>query len=243
MLASLALLLVAADPAAADLRFVASLAAAAFSAQPEVSVLTSDDLRRAMNLEADRQAQGCDEAASCLAEIAAAMDARLVVYGTVDVLEDQLLVQLNVFDAHSAQGLGRVTARATTTSELARVTEERAASLAASTRAQLPGLLRILILDVEVRGRQPIEPTPWLWIAGSLLGTGALALGGGVVADVVSVDLFNKTTNEPTLAASTAGERYDQSNGWATVASVGYIVGGIALVGGAVVGVLATVQE
>lgn len=245
MLASLALLLVTADPGATDVRFVAGLVAAAFSAQPEVSVLTRDDLRRAMDLEAEKQTQGCDDAENCLAEIAAAMDARLVVYGTVDVIGDEFLLQLNVFDAESAQGLDRATARAATVNELASVAEAQATTLAVATRARVKGQLRILVLDVEVRGaKAAVPPPPWLWIgAGSLLGTGTLALLVAAFADSTSVGLFSTTTSDKLLDASAASARYSESDGWATVAGIAYVVGGVALAGGVVVGVLAAVEE
>jgi hypothetical protein len=69
-------------------------------------VLSSRDLAAAANLEADRQAAGCDTS-SCLMEIAEAMGADLLAYGDVVRLNKVMLVTLNVFDAKAGKAIGR----------------------------------------------------------------------------------------------------------------------------------------
>jgi hypothetical protein len=69
-------------------------------------VLSSRDLAAAANVEADRQAAGCDST-SCLMEIAEAMGADLLAYGDVVRLNKTLLVTLNVFDAKAGKAVGR----------------------------------------------------------------------------------------------------------------------------------------
>ena len=69
-------------------------------------VLSSRDLAAAANVEADRQAAGCDTT-SCLMEIAEAMGADLLAYGDVVRLNKTLLVTLNVFDAKAGKAVGR----------------------------------------------------------------------------------------------------------------------------------------
>ncbi len=69
-------------------------------------VLSSRDLAAAANVDANRQAAGCDST-SCLMEIAEAMGADLLAYGDVVRLNKTLLVTLNVFDAKAGKAVGR----------------------------------------------------------------------------------------------------------------------------------------
>src|SRR5687768_11208088 len=52
------------------------------------SVLTSEDVRRVLDVEAQRQAAGCEGESTCLAEIGAALGADRVLYGNVAKLGD-----------------------------------------------------------------------------------------------------------------------------------------------------------
>ena len=49
----------------------------------EFEIITGADMRQMAELEAERQSLGCMDDSSCLAELAGAMGARLVVYGSV----------------------------------------------------------------------------------------------------------------------------------------------------------------
>ena len=71
-----------------------------------VEVLSTEDLRQALEVEAERQALGCDTS-SCLAEIAGAMGADLIVHGSVGQLGSTTVVHLNLFDAGAGRSLGR----------------------------------------------------------------------------------------------------------------------------------------
>lgn len=71
-----------------------------------LDVLSSRDLVAAADLDADRQAAGCDTT-SCLMEIAEAMGADLLAYGDVVRLNKTLLVTLNIFDAKAGKAVGR----------------------------------------------------------------------------------------------------------------------------------------
>lgn len=74
--------------------------------QPSLTVLSSDDLRRVADLEAQKQAVGCDEQ-SCLAELAGAVGAELVVFGNVAQLGALTQINISVLDVVHASVRGR----------------------------------------------------------------------------------------------------------------------------------------
>jgi TolB-like protein len=76
-----------------------------------IDVVSSEDVRRMAELDASRQAIGCD-AVSCLAEIAGALGASHVVYGSIAKLGGSLVVTLNLFDAHRGASVARESLRA-----------------------------------------------------------------------------------------------------------------------------------
>ena len=76
-----------------------------------LEVVTTGDIRRVADLEAQKQALGCDQD-SCLAEIAGALGAQYVIFGRVGQLDELILVQLNLFDADAAQPVAREEVRA-----------------------------------------------------------------------------------------------------------------------------------
>lgn len=225
-----------AEPAGLDVRFVSSIVAKAFSQQPGVSVMTSEDLRQATAFEAEKQAMGCDER-SCLVEIAQAMDARIIIYGAVDALEEGLLLQINVFDARSGTSLGREVVNAPNRSALAKLAEERAGALATSTRRQAGDeALRVLILDFETRAAAAVaaeaDDASLVWAgAGSAAAVGLVAVGLGAWADYQSVTTHNGVTNNPNLSRSKAEAGYGASDQWAVGAVVGYGAGALLLAG------------
>lgn len=93
------------------------------------SVLTSEDVRRVLDVEAQRQAAGCDGESSCLAEIGAALGADRVVYGNVARLGEQLVVSLSVVDPQDARAFGRDTFQVRDVAEAARELPEVAVRL------------------------------------------------------------------------------------------------------------------
>ena len=71
-------------------------------------VVTSDDVRRTLGLEAERQRVGCDEA-GCLEEIAGALGAELVVFGELTKLGDTHILTINLFDTSAVRSIARET--------------------------------------------------------------------------------------------------------------------------------------
>lgn len=70
-------------------------------------VITRDDVQKMMELEAEKQAAGCDDS-SCLAELAGAMGAELVIFGDVGKLGSVMILTFNLFDSAAAKSTNRV---------------------------------------------------------------------------------------------------------------------------------------
>ena len=110
-------LLLLCSPAAAvvddnSAALVTDLVTAALAKEQGFEVLSSGDVRRQLELEANKQMLGCDaNASSCLAEIAGAMGAQLVVYGKLGQLDDVVVLTLNLFDSTQGRAAGRVAMR------------------------------------------------------------------------------------------------------------------------------------
>ena len=82
------------------------------SSYDALDVISGDDVRQLVALQAEKQNAGCDDSGSCMAEIAGALGASLVVFGDVGQLGELLVVNLNLFNVDTAQSQGRVTIEA-----------------------------------------------------------------------------------------------------------------------------------
>lgn len=215
-------------------RLLTSLVATAAAKDPMFDVLTRDDVRNALAVEAEKQSLGCAES-SCLAEIAGAMGARIVVYGSVGRLGQQLVLTLNLFDSEAARSGGRRVAQAVDLDKLAALVEPTTQELlqAFVQRGGLPQStrVRLIVLDLEVQATPVAEPVvppgPSPLLIGGI-GAGVLGLVGvgvGAFFDSSAVaahaEANDKTTTQRDAAALAA-----KSDGDATVALVSYLAGG-----------------
>ena len=143
-----------------------------------LEVITGADLRTMANLEADKAAAGCDEAsASCLAEIAQALGARLVVSGQVGSLDDNIFLQLSLFDANAGRAVARQESRGKTLTSLADGIPELVDRLLA------PILGAPTSVAPPVAATAPLSPlVPAGAVTLAVGGLGALALGGWALA-------------------------------------------------------------
>src|SRR4051812_10419633 len=78
---------------------VTELVTAALSKEPKFDVIASADVRKQVELESQKQVAGCSEQASCIAEMAGALGASVVVYGSIGQLDDVIILTLNLFDS------------------------------------------------------------------------------------------------------------------------------------------------
>lgn len=72
-----------------------------------LDVLSGADVRAMVELEGEKQAMGCESDTSCLAEIAGAMGARLVVFGQIAKLGTRYVLNLSLFDSEEGKAVGR----------------------------------------------------------------------------------------------------------------------------------------
>jgi hypothetical protein len=206
-------LLATAVPAESASRFLTGIAAQGAAANAGADVLTSTDLKTAFDLEAQKQLAACAEGSSCLAEIAQALDANIVISGTLLAVGEGLTLQLSAYDAKKAASAGRRVLRAPTVDAFAD-------ELEATTRGFLepllvgraePAKLRVLVLDIDTSpAAAALDPSlqtsasavRWVQVAGGGVGTvgvlGAL-LGGTMLLVADQANAAMTTTPKPTM--------------------------------------------
>lgn len=155
-----------------------------------LEVVTTGDIRRVTDLEAQKQAMGCDQE-SCLAEIAGAMGAQYVIFGRIGRLDESTLVQLNLFDAVEARPIAREDVRGATLDE---IVDRTAPATRRLTRTLLPE--GTVIEDAPPPGGAGPSPLALglLWGGAgvaAVAGTTALVTAG--VATVNTLDVADKT--------------------------------------------------
>src|SRR5688572_13032882 len=138
--------------------------AAAAAEDQRVDVVTSEDLRRAIDVEAERRTMGCEDDQSCLAEIASAMGARLVLYGTTGKLEEETVITLQFFDSSASSSIGRGVVRAVSMRELSNALADQTRRMVKDVLEKRPlaegERLRILVLDLRADAAKKSAPKP-----------------------------------------------------------------------------------
>lgn len=163
---------------AADAELVAGLVSQSLAVGDYLEVVSADDIRRLADLEAQRQALGCDQS-SCLAEIAGALGARYVVFGRMGKLGEVLLVQLNLFDAEAARAIAREDVRVASLSDVPAAIDPAVRRLAGPLLPKDARALSSPSPSGEPEGGGLLSTT--LLVAGGVvagLGVAALAVGG-----------------------------------------------------------------
>jgi hypothetical protein len=139
-------------------------------------VFSTEDIRRSLDVESQRQVLGCDEE-GCLAEIASAMGAEYIFFGNVGALGSMIVVNLNLLSAEAGVGQDRAVARRTievgTLEELSPAVRAAASALAGEV---LPGA----VVPPPVAAESGVPPS--LLLAGGMTGLGALVAVGSTVA-------------------------------------------------------------
>jgi len=125
-------------------RTVTGLITAAIADLDRFEVLSSADLRNALSLEEQKQQLGCDEAdSSCLAELAGALGAELVVFGQLGKLDETYVLNLSLFDSTSTRAVARTSLRDPDLSQLS---------------SQVPAAARELMQDIAVAEQPSSSP-------------------------------------------------------------------------------------
>jgi hypothetical protein len=239
--------LLAAAPPALDggaAPLLSGVISSAASSDPRFDVVTAEDLRRAIDVEAERRMAGCeDDASSCLAEVASALGASLVLHGDVGTLGDELVCNLNLFDSSNGTSGGRRTVRAANASSLAseveRATQQMLNAFLSLHAPPEGARVRLLVLDVKLRGDAaadaPAEdvgtPAPWLLVAAGATGlTGGAAVIVAVLLDGIATG-SRREAQEPDVDQKAAQRLIDQSWGTGIPAIALYVAGPVLLVG------------
>lgn len=191
-----------------DAHFVTAEIARTLAEPATVNVLTAADLRRLASLESDKQAMGC-EAQSCLAELANAMGAEYVVFGTVGRIDEQVMLELSLFAAAAARPVGRRDVKATSLSLVIKRTPREVHALAGDLLPPYAGP------DPDA----PDGPSALLVAGGVTAGAGALVvlLGAGSAGFAAARVLDTKLP---------ARDRND-AKGLGAVATIGTGIGGV----------------
>ena len=158
-------------------KLVQKLVVQALSNHKGIDPIAIDDVKAMIALEGQKQSIGCTEN-SCLAEVAQAMGAELVVAGEVGMLGDHALLQLSLYDAKT----GSVVARQT-------VDAARVDALGDKIPHAVTSLLHPLVESGRIRDVVSDGNNPWGTVAVVGLSAGAVtaAVGLGVLAYANSV--------------------------------------------------------
>lgn len=238
---------------------------------PELEVISGEDMRNLVQLEAERQSMGsCSEEASCMAELADALGAELVVFGSVGALDSARVLNLNLFDSKSAMGLGRIVVQVETVNQMPRKLRPKLHDLLgkyyAKNNLTLPPLPPEEPEPVAAVASQPFDPGPWPWVAAGVGGVLMAAGAAGAVVGYLPLATFNQRRSDVlTLegqfnddgkvsrietarkAQTEMLEARDAWNSWGVIAFDGGIAaaatGFVLVLGGVTVGLLAGGEE
>ncbi len=179
-------------------RGIASLLAVELSCIERFDVISNADVKRIIALEGEKQSLGCSTE-SCVAELAGAMGANLVLFGDVTRLGEVRVVTLNLFDSQEARSLGRVSEQLTSLEQLPARIPYLANGVLERFASEHDITLRSLDAAVPV-AEAPALPA---WLPWTVVGVGGL---GAVVGSVVSVVGFL-----PYLSYTDAKSRAEQA--------------------------------
>jgi hypothetical protein len=163
----------------------------------ELEVISGEDMRNLVQLEAERQSMGsCSEEASCMAELADALGAELVVFGSVGALDTARVLNLNLFDSKSAMGLGRIVVQVENVNQMPRKLRPKLHDLLgkyyAKNNLTLPPLPPEEPEPAAAVASAPFDPGPWPWVAAGVGGVLVAAGAAGAVVGYLPLATFNQ---------------------------------------------------
>lgn len=177
-----------------------------------LEVLSAEDMRRTLDVEAEKEALGCKADASCLAEVAGALGARFLLYGSAAKLGDVVAVNLSLYDARAGVAVARESIEI---NELGRLpTEVRRAAKVMFAQVGV-------VLPAEHGG-----PSPLVVAGGVAAGIGALAVIG---CSVLALTSSSDVSAQPTFVGK------QEAAGRRDAFAIGAAAGGVVVVAGAVV--------
>lgn len=204
-----------------------------------ISVVSMDEVRAMLALEADKQTVGCSEA-SCLAEIAEALGVDGLVIGTLADVDGSHVFGLKRIDQHEAKTLGTVNQRleAAGGEEFLAAIGPAVAELFPE-HALKPGQARGVPDEVALRLNPPPLPTWVFWSSAAT--TGAVLVGAAGAATLnrvekAQLDAYTSSADGKTLEGAVF---VDHANTIETTAYLTWALVTTATVGAAATGVVA----
>lgn len=156
-----------------------------------VSVISMDEVRSMLSVEANRQAVGCSEDESCLAEIADALGADVVISGSIAFLDDRRVLSLKRID----QKMAIVTLAFE--ERLVRADgEELLAAIGPAVEHLFPdrSLQKGKVRGVAPEKARLLHPPPLhTWATGSVAGLSAVAGAGAIFTGILAQTEANAT--------------------------------------------------
>ncbi|MDP2343276.1 MAG: hypothetical protein Q8O67_20120 [Deltaproteobacteria bacterium] len=241
---------------AGTVKTLTGIVSAELAAYTDLDVMADADVRRMLELEGEKQSVGCGDT-SCLADIAGAMGARLVVFGSIGKLGDTLVLHLNLYDSSKAQSVGRQFLEAKDVATLPRLLQPKLRALLERTYQEeklvLPELPKEEPVVPPIVPLPPPKPEPSPLVPAVLIGGGAAGVVGGVVALYFGTDPYFiyaddiarfKTAhagNDGELAGRLRDNAIGQADAWNSYGLPLAVTGGVLVVGGLVAAVVGTV--
>lgn len=192
------------------------------SKDTRLDVISTEDVRQAVEREAERRAvSNCNEE-GCLAEIADALGAQLTLYGTAGKLGDLVIVNVSLYDARTARSVGRET-------------------IEVGSLEGLPAPLRRagdnLIAQLGLAETSPeFSPGPLFWTGTAIAAVGLATGSVGAIVFAANVDSYKRDDLNPSFDDKT-GAKTAQDLGlyFAIGGGAGLVVGGVLLGVGAAI--------
>lgn len=182
-------------------RLVAESVVAEIRKLEGVSVIGMKEIRDMLDLEAEKQAMGCDSEDSCLAEVADALGVDVLVTGSLSAIGDSSVVGLRRIDQRTASVSGTFNERLPLGSG-----EEMLAAVGPAVELLFPdhslraGYTRGVSDELAKRMNPPPLPTWVFWsitgTAATVAGISAATAGWWTVATVAHVDLGQKSLQD-----------------------------------------------
>jgi len=242
--------LAAAAPPDADTASLTAIVADVAGRGDGISVVTRKDLAQLLEMGASQQSMGCDDAsATCLAEVAQALGAEIIVRGELGSIDNERSLSLSVLNSADLTSTARAVVRGRTIGDLGNEVARVLPGLVQKVRPAGEKATRLFVTDVErVDGGTVVagggvsagvvdRPVSWAVVTGGVaVGVGALGLATAVVSELQVQALQDQIAarDVDVLTPKQAQQALEDRDSWAFVGQVAWIAGGaLAVAGGA----------
>ncbi len=179
---------------------VGSLVTVTLSEFSALEVVSGSDVREMMALEGAKELTGCEGGTSCVAELAGALGARVVVYGQIEKLGSNLVMSLNLQDTLVGKSVGRMAFQADDIDALGAAVpgavqkmvapfleQEHLSPATTTTTAPVEAPKQNGVLAANAVVTSDPEPAGALGAIALSAGGGVLVVGGVIVAAIAAV--------------------------------------------------------